>query len=123
MKEPTTATLDRWWSKAVLATYGSQCVDPECNQPAGGCHHVNKRRYLITRWEFINGLPLCQKHHMKADQDRNYALSLKTEQAREYLEDIHFVSLKENLPTDQSVAEYKIAQLRFLKEICGASHG
>ena len=62
-----------WWRKCVRAIFNNTCAfyDPqsECDNILE-CHHIVKRRVWITRWDWRNGILVCQQHHGFADSKR-----------------------------------------------------
>ncbi len=62
-------TLDKLWQIKVTQ---EPCLI--CGSPYTVGHHLIKRRYLSTRWDLNNGIPLCTKHHQDAHQDNDDAL-------------------------------------------------
>jgi len=82
----TEGYLDSLWSQAIRARKGEFCCNPGCPNPAGGVHHIIKRRYKVLRWDARNGIPLCSICHPIADRNSAWALSLISAADRKYLE-------------------------------------
>ena len=85
--------LDHLWSCAVLAQKGERCVN--CGNPAGGVHHIVKRRYKVLRWDVKNGVPLCSICHPIADRSQQFALDMIPEDEREYIRDMSMYVLQD----------------------------
>ena len=64
MKCYSESTMSKWWRLAVLEVCGNRCA--VCGK-AGQleCHHVVRRRKLLTRWDWRNGIALCVECHRK----------------------------------------------------------
>ena len=59
--------LDKAWSQLVKLQAGNKCE--VCgNSETLNSHHVVGRRNLRLRWEVINGVCLCVKHHKFGNQ-------------------------------------------------------
>ena len=98
------------WSKAVRAQKGIMCRNPECMNPAHGTHHIIKRRYRVLRYDARNGLPLCLVCHPIADRNSAWALSLITEEDREYLEEMGMWNLQDWLATSKQTRDEFLKQ-------------
>jgi hypothetical protein len=85
------------WSQAVRAQKGTYCFNPECGNQASGVHHIVKRRHAVTRYDPINGVPLCSVCHPKADRSQQWALSLIPEYEREHLANMSVLLLQDYL--------------------------
>ena len=55
--------LDAAWKEIVLDRADHVCTFPGCNNQGVDAHHINKCRYLNTRWVIDNGRCLCRKCH------------------------------------------------------------
>lgn len=55
------SNMQKWWRRAVRAMRGDSCL--KCGKPAAECHHVIKRRFLVLRHDWRNGIPLCRECH------------------------------------------------------------
>jgi len=54
--------LDALWSKAVRSAFGWRCI--VCGGPATDAHHLRgKKSHPALRWEPLNGVALCRRHH------------------------------------------------------------
>ena len=60
-KTPSESTLLNYWRKAVRANYGDRCA--KCGAQPVECHHIIKRRYKITAYDWRNGIALCHACH------------------------------------------------------------
>ena len=61
--------MQRLWSKTVLAVHNHRCAF--CGQPGDDnleCHHIIRRRKLLTRWDWKNGIALCHNCHKIAHE-------------------------------------------------------
>lgn len=59
--------LDTVWSKLVKLQAGNKCE--VCgNSETLNSHHIVGRRNLRLRWEVMNGVCLCVKHHKFGNQ-------------------------------------------------------
>jgi hypothetical protein len=62
MKDYSDSTLNKLWRQAVLKTYNYRCyfcgVHIETTELE--CHHIIKRKNMVTRWDVINGVPVCK---------------------------------------------------------------
>lgn len=59
--------LLKLWRDAVLARYYHRCAFCEVfGDEKLDCHHIVKRRHVLTRYEVINGIPLCHACHAVA---------------------------------------------------------
>ena len=85
--------LDHLWSQAVRAQKGERCAN--CGNPAGGVHHLIKRRYKVLRWDLRNGVPLCAVCHPIADRNSAWALLLVDREDREYLAQVGMYNLQD----------------------------
>ena len=104
------------WSKAVRILKGDVCVN--CGAPAHSVHHILKRRYIVTRYDVKNGLPLCAVCHRIADRNSEFALSLLDAEDREYLKQMGMYTLKDWLMrTGQSRDEFLAGEADELKSI------
>ena len=67
-KKPSDSTLNAAWRRAVLESYHGRCgiCGLSWIQGALECHHIIKRRRKLTRWNWKNGIPLCQQCHQLA---------------------------------------------------------
>jgi hypothetical protein len=89
--------LNQLWTKAVRVQKGEMCCNPECRNPATGTHHLIKRRYKVLKYDVKNGLPLCSVCHPIADRNSAWALSLVSEEDREYLGELGKFTLDDYL--------------------------
>ena len=118
VREMTDRYLMQLWSRAVRAQKGSYCNNPECRRPASGTHHIIKRRYRVLRYDVRNGLPLCSACHPMADRNSAWALSLISEDDREYLAEMGRYTLPEWLQfTGETRAEFLESEAAELKRI------
>lgn len=85
------------WSQAVRAQKGTYCFNPECSNQAGAVHHIVRRRHAVTRYDPVNGIPLCAECHRKADRSQQWALSLIPEYEREHLANMSVLLLQDYL--------------------------
>ena len=54
--------LDHLWSKAVKKAAGNKCE--YCGAITSlNAHHIYSRRFYSLRWDLVNGVSLCFKHH------------------------------------------------------------
>lgn len=60
------AKADKLWREVVIAYYGDRCVI--CGSTQINIHHIVSRSNKATRWEYINGVPLCTGHHVFGKQ-------------------------------------------------------
>jgi hypothetical protein len=106
------------WSHAVRAQKGERCFNPECSNQASGVHHIIKRRHAVTRYDPINGVPLCSVCHPKADRSQQWALSLIPEHEQEHLMDWSMYTLQEYLKIAKLTrAEWHARTAAMLREI------
>jgi hypothetical protein len=89
----TDSTLNKLWSRAVRAMRGNYCLS--CGAPAHSCHHIIKRRYIVTKYDATNGIPLCQECHRIADRNSEFALQLVSDSDRLYLKEMGMYTLKD----------------------------
>ena len=59
--------LDKAWSQLVKLRAGNKC-EVCWNSETLNSHHVVGRRNLRLRWEVMNGVCLCVKHHKFGNQ-------------------------------------------------------
>lgn len=112
--------LNQLWTKAVAAEKGTMCCNPECANPAGATHHIIKRRYKVLKYDAKNGLPLCAVCHPVADRNSAWALSLVSEEDREYLAEMGKWTLDDWLQhTGQTRDEFLTGEANELKRIIG----
>ena len=53
--------LDKRWKVAVIKRWGLECF---CSERASSPHHyIPKSRSTLLRYDVLNGVPLCRKHH------------------------------------------------------------
>jgi len=53
---------DKEWKKAVLTKYNGRCfICGETKMP--NAHHIIPKNFTETRWDEMNGIILCPKHH------------------------------------------------------------
>ena len=106
------------WSKAVRAEKGMQCYNSACDQPAHSVHHVIKRRFMLLRYDVVNGVPLCKRCHDIADSDRAFAFGMLSEGDREYLCIVKPYDYKAYLLNNsQTEAEFMQSEAKTLREI------
>lgn len=55
------ANMQKLWRRAVRVMRGDNCL--RCGSFADQCHHVIKRRFLVLRHDWRNGIPLCRACH------------------------------------------------------------
>jgi len=55
---------DRKFAAAVRMALGGRCMLERCLSDEIQCAHIRSRRYLNTRWDFDNAIPLCSAHHL-----------------------------------------------------------
>jgi len=110
--------LCKLWSDACRKINGDMCANPMCGKPAHSVHHVIKRRYLVTRYDPQNGLPLCANCHRIADRNSEFAMRMLPDGSREYLADMGMYTLKDWLAiVQQSRAEFDKQCAQELREI------
>ena len=66
MKAVSDSYLNQMWRKAVMAVWGYRCGLCWMANQALECHHIVRRRKVITRWDWRNGIPLCPQCHALA---------------------------------------------------------
>ena len=93
------------WSKAVRAEKGEFCMNPLCGKLAHSTHHIIKRRYMTTRYDTRNGLPLCADCHRIADRNAEFAMRMISDDDREHLADMGMYTLKDWLLITQQTRE------------------
>ncbi len=99
--------LCKLWSNAVRIQKGVLCSNPMCGKLASGTHHIVKRRYMVTRYDVKNGLPLCPTCHPIADRNSEFAMRMISAEDRDYLADMGMHTLKDwLLITRQSRDEF-----------------
>ncbi len=64
MKEYSDNYLNQLWRKAVLILYDNKCFfcGKSINEVELECHHIVKRKTLLLRWDYRNGIPVCKWH-------------------------------------------------------------
>ena len=61
-KEELKKVLDKKWKEASLVEYGNLCEI--CREPMSAYHHfVPKSRSTLLKFDILNSVPLCKKHH------------------------------------------------------------
>ena len=63
-KRLSESRMHQLWRRAVLVKAGHRCAF--CGQPGDcelECHHIVRRRKLLTRWDWMNGIALCRDCH------------------------------------------------------------
>lgn len=53
---------DKEWSKTIKDYYGNKCIICGSNKLLNA-HHIIPREFQETRWDTLNGVPLCISHH------------------------------------------------------------
>lgn len=68
---------DRLWQKCIVAMFRYRCANCGHEYSASG-HHIHKRGKHETRWTLMNGICLCWKCHIWAeDHPEEFMLWLK----------------------------------------------
>jgi len=64
-KRLSESRMHQLWRKAVLIKHNKSCAF--CGSPGPlECHHIVRRRKLLTRWDWKNGIALCPVCHREA---------------------------------------------------------
>jgi hypothetical protein len=58
---------DKIWSESVA--YRAKMVCEICGSLGCDAHHLFKRRYIKTRWDIDNGIWLCRREHIWAENN------------------------------------------------------
>jgi hypothetical protein len=85
------------WSKAVLASKGAFCYNPECGNAAHSCHHILRVKHRMTRYDVRNGIPLCAECHRKAQRSIGWDIDLIPQRDKEWLREMANVNVKDFL--------------------------
>ena len=85
------------WSKAVLATKGNVCYNPECGDPAHSVHHIIRVRHKLTRYDVRNGLPLCAECHKQAQRSIGWDIDMIPQGDKEWLREAANINIKDYL--------------------------
>lgn len=116
MKAPADSTLQKHWRLAVKAVHGDACKI--CGERPVQIHHCVKRRYLVLRHDWRNGLPLCVECHAKADTILGRA-EIAKHLDMDYLSQWEGVTVKDYLIRQgMTRAEFLQNELDELKMIC-----
>lgn len=88
------------WRQAVLAHWNYTDPLSGTYDPTGEslqCHHLVKRRHLLLRWDYRNGVPLTVESHQRAHTlgGSNELLKHIGMQTQEYLEHMERYTAKE----------------------------
>lgn len=92
-KSVSDSRLMSLWRQAVLKHWNyTDPLSGHCD-PSGEslqCHHLVKRRHLLLRWDYRNGVPLTVESHMRAHTMGGASELLKHVgiQTQEYLEEM-----------------------------------
>lgn len=109
------ANMQKWWRRAVRAMRGDSCM--KCGQPAEECHHVIKRRFLVLRHDWRNGIPLCRACHRWVEDRAAGAVWAEYQVDMDYLLD-RAIPMRDFLRgTGMTQREYLDGQLAELKDI------
>ena len=80
------STMQRLWVKTVRARYNNCCgICGKYNTGTHECHHVIKRRAVLTRHDWRNGILLCQECHRKMDLPGGELLVAQAHHSWDYL--------------------------------------
>lgn len=69
----------------------NKCFFTPCNEPYSCLHHfVRKSQSLNTRYDFDNGIPICNKHHCAIHQSQNSEVEgrLVIEKGKKWFDDL-----------------------------------
>jgi len=66
--------LNHYWRKAVLAAWQYRCGLCWQNHQSLECHHIIRRRRVLTRWDWRNSIPLCPQCHQLAHTEKGRML-------------------------------------------------
>jgi len=115
-KAPSDSNLQVWWRKAVKAIHGDACKI--CGAQPVQIHHMVKRRKVVLRHDWRNGLPLCVECHAGIDtiKGRNYIAQYLD---MDYLSGWESVTFKDYLVLHgMTRAEFLNNELDELKKVC-----
>ena len=109
--------LNHWFRKAVLAAYHYRCgLCWQQNQPLEA-HHINKRRKVVTRWDWRDGIALCPQCHKLAHTKKGELLIAERHPHYTWLVEMEQVNYKDfRLAAGITDAEFREDMLRKLKE-------
>ena len=104
------------WSKAVRAEKGEGCY--HCGAPAHSVHHIIRRRHRLTRYDVVNGIPLCAECHQQAQRSIGWDIDLLPEADKAYLRERANINIKYWLvKLGVSMLEYERFEADKLKRI------
>ena len=65
MKEYSDSYLNKMWRLAVLKKYKNKCFfcGISISNAELECHHLVKRKNLLLRWDYRNGIAVCKYPH------------------------------------------------------------
>jgi len=81
---------DKLYQEIGRLTY-NKCFFEGCNEPYCCLHHfVRKSQSLNTRYDFDNGIPICNKHHCAIHQGQNSEVEgrLVIEKGKKWFDDL-----------------------------------
>jgi hypothetical protein len=80
------------------------------------CHHIVKRRRLLLRYDWRNGIPLCPDCHRELDSIKGRAWISRVVPWHDFLSDMERVTIKEYLAvmglTDDEWRRKMLAELK-----------
>ena len=85
------------WSKAVLASKGIMCYNPECGLQAHSCHHIIRSKHKLTRYDVRNGIPLCESCHKRAQRSIGWDIDMISESDKLWLREAANINIKDYL--------------------------
>lgn len=121
-KRLSESTMHRLWRKAVLVNHSHRCAF--CGMPGDEnleCHHIVKRRKLLTRWDWKNGIALCHDCHKIAHTAAGaYKIGLKHPHFRYLTEMENLISKDVFVRMETNVTEWYLKQAEEMREIIKA---
>ena len=119
-KSVSDSRLMRLWREAVLVHWNYTDPIAKVYDPSGErlqCHHIIPRRHYLTRWDYLNGIPLTPESHAFAHTGSGAAKVRELVDA-EYLDERERMLkkdwLRDNEMTDD---EFRLMMLEGLQDI------
>ena len=85
--------LDKLWALAVKKRAGMRCEHEGCYRTNLQAHHVKGRRNKTLRHVVSNGVSLCVKHHMWAEQNGvDFAIWIINKRGKEWYDSLEMMA-------------------------------